>query len=58
LTIHGFQELKALVGREAGVSSWFAVTQDLISQFARLSGDTQWIHVDPERARTESLTAS
>ena len=54
LTIHGFQELKALVGHEAGVSAWFAVTQDLISQFAELSGDTQWIHVDPERARTES----
>jgi acyl dehydratase len=54
LTIHGFEELKALVGREAGVSSWFAVTQDLISQFAELSGDTQWIHVNPARARTES----
>jgi acyl dehydratase len=54
LTIHGFEELKALVGREAGVSSWFAVTQDLISQFAEITGDTQWIHVDPARARSES----
>jgi acyl dehydratase len=54
LTIHGFEELKALVGREAGVSAWFAVTQDLISQFAELTGDTQWIHVNLERARTES----
>ena len=58
LTIHGFEELKALVGREAGVSAWFAVTQDLISQFAELSGDTQWIHVDPERARAESPFAN
>ena len=54
LTIHGFEELKALVGHEAGVSAWFAVPQDLISQFAVLTGDTQWIHVDPERARAES----
>jgi acyl dehydratase len=54
LTIHGFEELKALVGREAGVSGWFAVTQELISQFAELTGDTQWIHVNPERARAES----
>ena len=54
LTILRFEELKALVGREAGVSGWFAVTQDLIAQFAALTGDTQWIHVNPERARTES----
>ena len=54
LTIHGFEELKTLVGHEAGVSAWFAVPQDLISQFAALTGDTQWIHVDPERARAES----
>jgi acyl dehydratase len=54
LTIHGIEELKALVGHETGVSPWFAVTQDLISQFAELTGDTQWIHVNPERAQFES----
>ena len=43
-----------LVGREAGVSAWLAVTQDLISRFAELTGDTQWIHINPERARVES----
>jgi acyl dehydratase len=52
--IHGTEELKALVGHEAGISPWFAVTQDLISHFAELTGDTQWIHVNPERARLES----
>lgn len=29
------------------------ITQDMIWQFADLSGDHQWIHVDPERARKE-----
>lgn len=30
------------------------VTQDLIDEFARLSGDDYWIHTDPERAARES----
>jgi acyl dehydratase len=54
LTIHGLDELKTLVGREAGVSPWYVVSQDLISRFAELTGDTQWIHTNPERARAES----
>jgi len=48
------EELKASIGREAGVSEWLAVTQDLIDEFAAVTGDRQWIHVDPERARRES----
>jgi acyl dehydratase len=48
------EEVKASIGREAGASQWFAVPQDLIDQFAALTGDRQWIHVDPERARRES----
>ena len=48
------EEVKASIGREAGVSEWFAVTQDLIDQFAALTGDRQWIHVDTERAHRES----
>jgi acyl dehydratase len=48
------EEVKASIGREAGASQWFAVTQDLILEFAALTGDRQWIHVDPERARRES----
>jgi acyl dehydratase len=42
------------VGRELGVSAWVAVDQDRINQFADCTGDHQWIHVDPERARRES----
>jgi acyl dehydratase len=58
LTIHGVQELKSLIGRETGVGPWFTVTQDLISQFGELTGDTQWIHTDPARAQAESPFAT
>jgi len=45
--------LMSLVGREM-VSPWREVTQDEITNFADLTGDKQWIHVDVERARRES----
>jgi acyl dehydratase len=48
------EDLKASISREAGVSEWFTVSQELIDGFAALSGDSQWIHIDPERARRES----
>ncbi len=48
------EEVKASIGREAGVGEWLVVTQDLIDQFAAITGDRQWIHVDAERARRES----
>ena len=44
------QELVTLAGTELGTSSWHEVTQDEIDRFADLTGDHQWIHVDPERA--------
>ena len=51
LTINGIDELKAHAGEELGVSSWHDVTQADVDAFADLTGDQQWIHVDPERAR-------
>jgi acyl dehydratase len=51
---NGIEELKALIGQEIGPSEWREVTQELINQFAEVSGDDQWIHVDVERAKTES----
>ena len=33
------------------MSDWLTVTQDQINQFAQATGDQQWIHVDPERAK-------
>ena len=47
-------DIQRSIGKEAGVSGWLAVSQDLIDEFAELSGDRQWIHVDAERARRES----
>jgi acyl dehydratase len=42
------------VGCQLGASSWVTVDQDRIDQFASCTGDRQWIHVNPERARRES----
>src|SRR5215216_3006257 len=53
-TVDGVEELKALIGETVGPSDWREVTQDDVNRFAELSGDDQWIHVDVERAKTES----
>ena len=50
----GIEGLKALQGRKIGPTEWREVTQREIDDFARLSGDDQWIHVDVERAKKES----
>ena len=44
-------ELKAKVGQQLGSSEWLEMTQERINQFAEATGDQQWIHVDPERAK-------
>jgi acyl dehydratase len=54
LTISGIDELKELIGQTVGPSDWREVTQEDVDTFARLTGDDQWIHVDVERAKTES----
>jgi acyl dehydratase len=54
ITVNGIEELKALAGQTIGPSEWREVTQDDIDTFAGLSRDHQWIHVDVERAKTES----
>jgi acyl dehydratase len=51
LTLNGIDELKDRLGQELGVSSWHEVTQADIDTFADVTGDHQWIHVDPERAK-------
>ncbi|HEX8854527.1 MAG TPA: MaoC family dehydratase [Thermoleophilaceae bacterium] len=54
VTAEGIEGLKDLIGQPVGPSEWREVTQEMIDQFAELSGDDQWIHVDVERAKTES----
>jgi len=44
------EEMRALVGRESGVSDWVTIGQDRIDAFADLCGDHQFIHVDREAA--------
>jgi acyl dehydratase len=54
LVLESLQSLKDYVGREIATTAWLSVTQERIQQFAEATGDHQWIHVDPERARRES----
>jgi acyl dehydratase len=53
--ITGIADLKEKVGQELGVSAWFEVTQEVINAFADVTGDHQFIHVDPERAAQTPL---
>jgi acyl dehydratase len=50
-TINGLTELRDAEGQELGTSDWHEVTQADIDTFADVTGDHQWIHVDPERAK-------
>lgn len=52
--ISGIDDLKGLVGQEAGCSDWIRIEQQRINDFAAATGDCQWIHVDAERAARES----
>lgn len=49
-TVVLMSDLADRAGSILGRSSWRTVTQDEVTTFARLTGDEQWIHVDPERA--------
>jgi acyl dehydratase len=51
ITVNGLDELKKLAGGDLGTSEWIEVTQERIDTFADATGDHQWIHVDPERAK-------
>ena len=52
LTINSYEEFEQYVGQELGKSEWLEVDQDRINAFADATLDHQWIHVDPERAKT------
>ena len=46
--------LRDLIGRELTLTDWFPIAQERIEQFAEVTEDRQWIHVDRERAQRES----
>ena len=52
--VNSFEELKAHEGEVIGTTDWFKITQERINMFAEATDDRQWIHTDPERAKTES----
>ncbi|RLD75146.1 MAG: MaoC family dehydratase, partial [Bacteroidetes bacterium] len=54
LSIGSFDEFEQFVGKELGVSDYLKITQEQINLFADATLDHQWIHTDPEKAKTES----
>ncbi len=44
-------QVQAFVGQGEILSEWLTVTQEQINAFAQATGDKQWIHVDPDRAK-------
>jgi acyl dehydratase len=52
--IEKVQQLQDAVGAELAVGEWFELTQERVDEFADVTGDHQWIHVDAERAVRES----
>lgn len=49
-----FESVEALLAAPAsldlGYTEWHRITQEMVDQFAEVTGDHQWIHVDPKRA--------
>jgi acyl dehydratase len=54
IRIDDVRSLRGRVGEEIAVSAWLPITQARIDAFAEVTGDRQWIHVDPGRAAAES----
>ena len=52
--ISSIDDATGLVGSELGVSEWLDIDQKRVNDFADVTGDHQWIHVDVERAKAES----
>ena len=54
ITVNSYDEFAAYLGKELGKSDWLLIDQDRINKFADATLDHQWIHVDTERAKTDS----
>ena len=50
-TFQGLDEFEKAVGTHLGYSDWHTITQKQIDLFAEATGDHQWIHTDPEKAK-------
>jgi acyl dehydratase len=49
-TFRSEEDLRQAIGRQLGPTGWISVDQDLVTRFADVTGDHQWIHVDVEKA--------
>ena len=54
ITINNYQEFESYLGKELGTSNWHKITQEQINKFADATLDHQWIHIDAEKAASES----
>jgi acyl dehydratase len=54
LIINSFADFEQNIGKEMGISDYLKITQEQINKFAEATMDFQWIHLDVERAKTES----
>ena len=51
-------DLESYSGQHLGTTAWRLITQEDVDSFARMTGDDQWIHVDPERAKNGPFGAT
>jgi acyl dehydratase len=54
LIFENISEFKSMIGKQLPEGNWYAITQQMIDDFANATLDKQWIHVDQERAKKES----
>jgi acyl dehydratase len=54
LQLQSLRDLRDKIGQEVVVSDWLEISQERIDQFAVVTDDRQWIHIDVERARRDS----
>ncbi len=50
LTLENFDAFRELEGKQLPEGDWMTVTQEMINDFAKATGDFQWIHIDVEKA--------
>ena len=53
-TQNNYEIMKMKEGEDFGVSDWILIDQEMIDQFAKVTQDPQFIHIDPERSKKET----
>lgn len=53
-TQKNYEIMKMKEGKDFGVSDWILIDQEMIDQFAEVTQDPQFIHIDPERSKNET----